>query len=221
MLGTCGRQGLASYVLAGGSLSVCRKNCRVGGHVWVVTSFDDRETERRGRFDALYAAYFSSIFVYVHRRLPPGDSEAHDVVAEVFAVAWRRIADVPPAPEDRLWLFGVARRCLARARRTSFRRARLHARLAEDADRRSGPRGDGDPTIAEVRAAIDRLRPRDREVLMLVMWEQLTHAEAARALGCSANAVAIRLHRAKQRLRGELELPMRAAAPVINREASR
>jgi DNA-directed RNA polymerase specialized sigma24 family protein len=39
---------------------------------------------------------------------------------------------------------------------------------------------------------------------MLVYWEQLSHAEAAQVLGCSPNAVAIRTHRAKERLRDAL-----------------
>jgi RNA polymerase sigma-70 factor (ECF subfamily) len=59
-------------------------------------------------------------------------------------------------------------------------------------------------------AALDRLSVREREALQLVLWEELSHAEAAQVLGCSANAVAIRVHRAKTRLRGELsatELP--------------
>jgi DNA-directed RNA polymerase specialized sigma24 family protein len=36
------------------------------------------------------------------------------------------------------------------------------------------------------------------------MWEGLTHAEAARVLGGSANAIALRLHKARARLRSEL-----------------
>jgi RNA polymerase sigma-70 factor (ECF subfamily) len=59
-------------------------------------------------------------------------------------------------------------------------------------------------------AALDRLSVREREALQLVLWEELSHAEAAQVLGCSANAVAIRVHRAKTRLRRELsatELP--------------
>jgi RNA polymerase sigma-70 factor (ECF subfamily) len=55
-----------------------------------------------------------------------------------------------------------------------------------------------------VRDAIERLRPVDREVLELVMWEGLTHAEAAQVLGCSTNAVAVRLHKARKRLQAEL-----------------
>ena len=59
-------------------------------------------------------------------------------------------------------------------------------------------------------AALDRLSGREREALQLVLWDELSHADAAQVLGCSANAVAIRVHRAKARLRRELsgtELP--------------
>jgi RNA polymerase sigma-70 factor, ECF subfamily len=37
------------------------------------------------------------------------------------------------------------------------------------------------------------------------MWEGLTHAETAHVLGCSTNAVAIRLHKARKRLQEELK----------------
>jgi len=52
--------------------------------------------------------------------------------------------------------------------------------------------------------AMGRIRPDDREALQLVVWEHLSHAEAALVLECSINAVAIRVHRAKARLRAEL-----------------
>jgi predicted DNA-binding protein (UPF0251 family) len=83
-----------------------------------------------------------------------------------------------------------------------------------------GQPGPGQPGLSEpglrdavsdrVVAALDRLSAREREALLLVLWEELSHADAAQVLGCSANAVAIRVHRAKTRLRRELsgtELP--------------
>jgi hypothetical protein len=72
-------------------------------------------------------------------------------------------------------------------------------------------------------AALDRLSVREREALQLVLWEELSHAEAAQVLGCSANAVAIRVHRAKTRLRRELsatELPA-TERPATERPATK
>jgi RNA polymerase sigma-70 factor (ECF subfamily) len=58
---------------------------------------------------------------------------------------------------------------------------------------------------ARVRAAIDRLPERYRTVLVLRDIEELGTGEVARLLGVTPNAVKIRLHRARQALRGLLE----------------
>lgn len=152
---------------------------------------------RQRRFDLLYAQHYRAIYAYVHRRL---DADAADVTAEVFAVAWRRLDDVPASDEELLWLYGVAHRYVVRAHRSTRRRLRLAARLAEQARLQTT----GHASHDRVRDAIDRLRPADREVLKLVLWEGLTHTEVAAVLGCSANAVAQRLHRARERLRSQL-----------------
>jgi RNA polymerase sigma-70 factor (ECF subfamily) len=175
--------------------------------------------DRGERFVALYERCYAPIYAYVLRRL--GDEgEAPDVVAEVFAVAWRRIDAVPAEPEDRLWLYGVARRVLARARRGAWRSHRLHARLAADAEVIAAPAGEAGEGSehAELLAALGRLRPAEQEVVRLLLWEQLSHAEAALVLGCSANAIALRFHKAKARLRNELGV---APAPPPNPAAER
>lgn len=164
------------------------------------TRSDDR---RRERFEALYGRHNQAIYAYAYRRVFGTGVDVGDVVADVFAVAWRRIENVPDPPEERLWLYGVARRCVARARRSALRRGRLEARLSGEAQARGRGPGGG-AAAGAVREAIEQLRPLDREVVALVMWEGLTHAEAGQVLGCSANAVAIRLHKARQRLRTEL-----------------
>ena len=53
--------------------------------------------------------------------------------------------------------------------------------------------------------AWDRLASKDQEVLRLVTWDELSNEEAAQVLGCSTNALAIRLHRARQHLARYLE----------------
>jgi RNA polymerase sigma-70 factor (ECF subfamily) len=158
---------------------------------------------RTGRFEGLYARHYRAVYAYVYRRLAPRVSDVGDVTAEVFAVAWRRLDDIPGGDEELLWLYGVAYRCVGRARRTDWRRLRLIRRLSDEA-RVHATAGDASSREKLVLEAIQRLRPRDREVLRLVMWEGLTHAQASVALGCSPNAVAQRLHTARDRLRSEL-----------------
>jgi RNA polymerase sigma-70 factor (ECF subfamily) len=120
--------------------------------------------------------------------------------SEVFVVAWRRIAEVP---EDALpWLLGCARRVIANQRRGAGRRQALTERLCQvhplEGSDSSGPG-------RRLRQALSALSERDREVLMLVAWEDLSPADAARVIGCSERAFAMRLHRARRRLGAELD----------------
>jgi RNA polymerase sigma-70 factor (ECF subfamily) len=158
-------------------------------------------SERSERFGAIYRAHYRAVHAYVYRRLARRE-EVADVVAEVFVVAWRRLDDVPGGDQTLLWLYGAAHRTALNWQRSARRRSRLTGRLREDA--RPRVTESEDPRYEEVRAAIDRLRPQDREVLRLVIWEALSHSEAAQVLGCSTNAVAQRLRTARDRLRTEL-----------------
>lgn len=141
------------------------------------------------------------MFGYAARR--SSAQEAQDIVAETFLVAWRRIDDVP---DDALpWLFGVARRVLANARRGSDRRSSLGARLRLEAR----PSAQDDPadevaSKAAVLAALQRLSPIEHEALTLVAWEGLDTARASRAAGCTKATFSVRLHRARRRLMKEL-----------------
>jgi RNA polymerase sigma-70 factor (ECF subfamily) len=153
------------------------------------------DAERRARFERLVAAVYEPVQRYLLRRADP--TTADDVLADVLLVLWRRLADVP-AGSELPWAYGVARGCLANSRRGAARQERLVQRLA--AARPDEPADD--PDLA---AALDALPVSDGEILRLWAWEQLPPRELALALGISANAASIRLHRAKKRLRQLLE----------------
>jgi RNA polymerase sigma-70 factor, ECF subfamily len=139
------------------------------------------------------------VLAYALRRTSRDD--AADVVAETFLVAWRRLDDV----DERTalpWLYAVARRVLLSQQRASSRQRAIAARLAAFSAGSSAPyesRG--------LLAALAGLPEREREVLMLSAWEELSSSDAARVLGCSATAYRIRLHRARRRLRERLAEP--------------
>jgi DNA-directed RNA polymerase specialized sigma24 family protein len=84
---------------------------------------DVATNERRHRFEELYAAHHASLLGYALRRTANTD-DAADVLAETFLAAWRRLDDVPPGPQARLWLYGTARRVLANQRRGELRGSR-------------------------------------------------------------------------------------------------
>ncbi len=157
---------------------------------------------RERAFEALYAAHYQAIAGYVLRRVPA--DEADDVVAQVFTVAWRRVDSVPPPPADRLWLFGVARNSVADQLRARRRRLHLWARLTQEAAVPDSLASAADHCSEQVRAAMRALRPADREALQLVLWDELSHAEAAAVLGCSPNAFELRYRRARKAVRAAL-----------------
>jgi len=142
-------------------------------------------------------------------------ADVADVVADVFTAAWRRLDDIPPPPDDRLWLYGVARRVIAGKHRGTRRLRSLLARLEANHDASAGqPQETANFLNDRLLQAVRRLGAAEREALQLVLWEQLSHAEAAEILGCSANAVAIRVHRAKAKLRDTLGPGNGAASPA-------
>jgi RNA polymerase sigma-70 factor (ECF subfamily) len=148
----------------------------------------------------LHEHHAAGVRAYVLRRSDP--QTADDVCAEVWAIAWRRIDEVP---EDALpWLFEVARRVLANERRRQRRLTALRERLsaARGAGVAEPPSLPGDPVL---RDALRRLKPTDIEVLLLIAWDDLTPARAAAALGVRPGAFAVRLHRARARLAAALE----------------
>lgn len=160
--------------------------------------------ERRDRFHRLFNACYKSLQAHARRRCDPADVD--DLVAEVLAVAWRRLDDIP-TDFQLPWLFGVARRVLANQRRSRWRRVRLTDRVARQQLPNPGPGDDvGDRSLAAV-AGLASLRADDQEVLRLAAWEDLRAAEIAVVLGCSTNAAALRLSRARRRLRDALTEP--------------
>jgi DNA-directed RNA polymerase specialized sigma24 family protein len=145
------------------------------------------------RFRDAYDAHVRAVAAFALRRVPTS-ADAEDVVSETFLVAWRRFDEAPA--DLRPWLFGVARHVLRHHFRAAQRRDALSARLA-GALASLGP---GSSDCGWLADALPLLSESDRDVLTLTAWEGLSHSEAGRVLGCSPGAVAVRLHRARQRL---------------------
>ncbi|HET6292504.1 MAG TPA: sigma-70 family RNA polymerase sigma factor [Kribbella sp.] len=156
----------------------------------------DPPDPRRDRFEEFFEANRDAVLGYLLRRT--GSShDAADLLADTFLIAWRRLDEVPGGSLTRPWLYGVARRVLANHRRGEGRRNaladRLRGELAETTQPEHLP---GDSAAAR---AFRELPAQDQELLSLVAWEELDTAQIATTLGCSRNAVRIRLHRARKR----------------------
>jgi RNA polymerase sigma factor (sigma-70 family) len=161
------------------------------------------DTQRRQRFDELFASYRSDVVAYCSWRAGSA-SDAQDAVAEVFMTAWRRLDRIPRGDAARVWLYATARRVIANQRRSQRRRVALEERLAlEPPPTTSEPSPHGEETV--VHDALRRLSARDREVLLLAEWEGLTPAQIAEVVGCLTVTARGRLHRARRRFRDAYE----------------
>lgn len=157
--------------------------------------------DRRARFEAIVDAVYEPLQRYARRRADRDAAE--DLVADTLLVVWRRLDDVPDAAVLP-WCYGVAAGCLANQRRSARRQARLRWRVA--AVDPPADAVDPDPfPDPELHAALATLPVADQEVLRLWAWEALAPAELGPALGISANAASIRLHRGKAKLAAALE----------------
>lgn len=92
---------------------------------------DDDAALFRRVFDRNYRALLG----YALRRTPDR-VDAEDVVSETFTVVWRRFSKLPgDEREQRLWLYGIARKVLSNQHRSTARASRLNQRVQTTADR--------------------------------------------------------------------------------------
>ena len=164
-----------------------------------------RAASREHTFRAIYEQHGAAVHGYVARRV--ADAYVEDLVSETFMVAWRKMPKDVTEPLP--WLYAVARREVANHRRKLAGGHRLVERLAAltPLHERAVP-----PLVIEgfeppLAAAFGRLTDNEKEALALVAWEQLDYAQAGRVVGCSAATFAVRVSRARGKLRDAVPNP--------------
>jgi RNA polymerase sigma factor (sigma-70 family) len=147
---------------------------------------------REHEFIALHTQHFTRVYHYIAYRIND-QTRAEELAADVFRIAWEKRSDEPPGIG---WLIATARNVLGNEYKGRRRRQHLFERLEEEARTRETAEDDGQrAAVAEV---LMSLNDRDREVLMLSYWDDLTTAELSESLECSPSAAAVRLHRARK-----------------------
>lgn len=173
---------------------------------WLVEA---ARTDRQA-FGLLYDRHFDAIYHYIVRRV--GDSDAAEDLA---GAVWERALTAIERYEIRgvpfaAWLYRIAGNLVA-----NHHRRRALWKLVPFTGRQAAPANLGrSDDQAAVRDALARLSDADREVLALCYYAGLTPPEIADVLGCSPAAVHKRLHRARVRMRAQLEGDTRVAAPL-------
>jgi RNA polymerase sigma-70 factor (ECF subfamily) len=175
-----------------------------------------RNLWRREHLEDLFVKHAAAVRAYALRRIDPATAE--ETVSEVFVIAWRRLDDVPSDPLP--WLLACARRVLANQRRAGRRRVALQERLSHLGDPPGAWEFDGVPDRPLARA-LGELSGDDRELLLLVAWDELDPEQAAQALGCSRGTLAVRLHRARRRLADSLRRIEHEEPPITTMESLR
>lgn len=126
-------------------------------------------------------------------------AEAEDATQEAVTKAWRKLHQLRPGMPVRPWFLAiVANQCRNVRRARWFRLPRL-ATVDRSAEWRD-PAGKLD-----LERALERLPMADRQALFLHYYLDLPIEEVAQALGTTAGAVKVRIHRARARLRPGLE----------------
>jgi RNA polymerase sigma factor (sigma-70 family) len=161
-----------------------------------------REPER---FAVLFDRHAPHIYRYLARRAGP--QVADDLVAETFLVAFAKRDRYDLSYCDaRPWLYGIATNLAGQHRRDEARQFRIRQAAVADLEVPGhAERVAADVTAQATRALLGRalatLPAGDRDVLLLIAWEQLTYQEVSRALAIPVGTVRSRLHRARTKVR--------------------
>ena len=160
------------------------------------------------RFAVLFDRHAPHIHRYLARRA--GRQVADDLVAETFLTAFAKRDRYDLGYSDaRPWLYGIATNLVSQHRRDEARQYRIRqGAVAEPEVPDHADRVAAGVTAQAMRAPLDAalaaLSAGDRDVLLLIAWEQLTYQEVSRALAIPAGTVRSRLHRARTKVRQAL-----------------
>ncbi|GAA3662397.1 RNA polymerase sigma factor [Nonomuraea antimicrobica] len=159
-------------------------------------------------FAELFDRYSAMLYRYASQRLGPEPAE--DLVGETFLVAFSRRQSYDLAYQDaRPWLFGILTKLVSRHRRTeaaryrAFLRAPVDSAVESPADRVAAGVS-AQAVRTELAGALAGLPAKDRDVLLLIAWGDLTYEETARALGIPVGTVRSRLNRGRRKVRAAL-----------------
>ncbi len=171
---------------------------------WVIAA----SLEQPDAFGELFERHALELHRFLSRRI--GDL-ADDLLAELFVTAFERRGSYRAELGDaRPWLYGIAANLVRRHHRAEATRYRALARVplaavVPDASAHAVASADAAAVRPRLAEALAELKPADRDVLLLLAWAQLDHAEVAEALGIPLGTVRSRLHRARHQLRPILD----------------
>ena len=155
-------------------------------------------------FTELFSRYKQPIYGFFRRRISES-AQAEELTQEAFVALLRAAARYEPRALFRTYLYAIGFKILRAHRRKAAFRATFFGQhnSAHEPSRR-----DATESGVWVRRAVEKLDSRDREILLLREFEQLSYAEIADLLQLPMNTVRSRLFRARAALRNFLSPPV-------------
>jgi RNA polymerase sigma-70 factor (ECF subfamily) len=145
-------------------------------------------------FSLLFSRYYPMIHAYCYR-LSLNATNAEDLAQITFIKAARSITQLKNSPHFKSWLYTIASRCFYDWTREQKRERELHDELALNS-----LEGQGCSEHSDLHAALQRLKPLERQAITLVYFENLNHREAALIMECAETTVSWRLLLARRTL---------------------
>ncbi|PWU16772.1 MAG: RNA polymerase subunit sigma-24 [Verrucomicrobia bacterium] len=131
-------------------------------------------------------------------RMTGSMADAEDLAQETFIQAYRSLSSFREESQFSSWLYRIAvNRCL------NWRKSQArYARLEQEWSQQERPSNPKDETRGQaVQEALMKLGPKQRAAIILTVYDGMTHAQAAKVLGCSETTVSWRLFAARRKLK--------------------
>ena len=171
---------------------------RVEEAAWVRQSVDGD----RAAFEQLIRRYHGMIHALAWR-MTGSTADADDLAQDIFIRAYRQLATYRGDAAFSSWLYRIGINTCLNWKKAAARRAQLQTAWTDQ----PAPSGVDGEVSARVQEALLKLPPKQRAAIILTVYEEMNHAEAARALGCSETTVSWRIHIARKKLRELLAAP--------------
>lgn len=155
----------------------------------------------RAAFDQIVRRHQKGVW-YLVRRYVKRDADASDVTQQAFVRAFKGLASFRGAASVRSWVYRIAINCALSWLRDHRREEPTE--IAEDLLVENNPapaRLIGGEQGKRLRAAIDQLPPKQKLVLELRVFDDLSFKEVAELAECTENTAKVNFHYAVKRLR--------------------
>ena len=154
-------------------------------------------------FSKLFERYHGRLTYYI-RRFLDSEEQVKDVLQSVWLDVFRQLPGLRHNEAFRVWLYRIAHNKAVRA----FKEYQRYVSLEEENIQCESTKDDSEFTsedAAQIHAALNRLEPHHKEVLVLRFLESMSYQEIADVIGCNLGTIRSRIHYAKKSLRKEME----------------